>query len=187
MAADLVTTEEIANGAVTTPKLAADSVVGGKILNETVSGPDIKNDSVGGADVRDGSIGGIDVANGSLTGQDINLFNDNQCNGETVQGTAIVNADPAVPTEYTTNWIGYAHSCMGFVVKVKRFSVGLYGVNFGFGHPSKLALVTPVANPGAPVVPAYAMVGDLGLGDFVVALRDRDGNAVDVDFQIMTY
>jgi len=52
MAADLVTTGDIANGAVTRPKLAANSVVSGKIENGTVSGADLKNASVGTADLK---------------------------------------------------------------------------------------------------------------------------------------
>ena len=36
MAADLVTTGDIANGAVTRPKLAADSVVSTKIVNDSI-------------------------------------------------------------------------------------------------------------------------------------------------------
>lgn len=51
MAAELVTTGDIANGAVTQPKLAADSVVGGKIVNESVTGVDIRNGTIGAADV----------------------------------------------------------------------------------------------------------------------------------------
>jgi len=51
MAAELVTTGDIANGAVTQPKLAADSVVGGKIVNESVTGVDIKDGTIGAADV----------------------------------------------------------------------------------------------------------------------------------------
>ncbi|WP_183101043.1 hypothetical protein [Nocardioides pelophilus] len=71
MAADLVTTGEIANGAVTQPKLAADSVVGGKILNETVTGVDIKNGAVGSGDLTDGSVAGVDVKNGSIEAVDL--------------------------------------------------------------------------------------------------------------------
>lgn len=71
MAADLVTTGEIANGAVTQPKLAADSVVSGKILNESVSGVDIKNGTVGSADLLDGSVSGVDVRNGSIEAVDL--------------------------------------------------------------------------------------------------------------------
>ena len=51
VAADLVTTDEIANGAVTRPKLARDSVVTGKILNGSIVGADIKDHSVGSADL----------------------------------------------------------------------------------------------------------------------------------------
>jgi len=57
IAADLVTTSDIANGAVTQPKLAADSVVGGKIANESVAGTDIKNGTVGNADLADAAKG----------------------------------------------------------------------------------------------------------------------------------
>ena len=57
MAADLVTTADIANGAVTTTKLAADSVVSGKIANETVTGADLKNGTVGNADLADSAKG----------------------------------------------------------------------------------------------------------------------------------
>lgn len=71
IAADLVTTGEIANGAVTQPKLAADSVAGGKILNETVTGVDIKNGAVGSGDLTDGSVSGLDIRNGSIEDADL--------------------------------------------------------------------------------------------------------------------
>lgn len=57
MAADLVTTADIANGAVTTPKLAADSVVTGKIDNETIQGTDIRNGTVRDADLAESAKG----------------------------------------------------------------------------------------------------------------------------------
>lgn len=51
IAAELVNTADIANGAVTQPKLGADSVVSGKILNETIGGVDVKNGSITPVDV----------------------------------------------------------------------------------------------------------------------------------------
>jgi hypothetical protein len=57
MAAALVTTDQIANGAVTRPKLAADSVDGAKVVNEALTGADIKNGTINPAELADAAKG----------------------------------------------------------------------------------------------------------------------------------
>ena len=171
MAADLVTTADIANGAVTRPKLAVDSVVSAKVLNDSITASDIK----------DGTVGTGDIKNGSVKGEDLNLFNDNQCTGETVQATAIVNADPAVPDVSTTDWIGYVHSCSGEEVRMWRPALGTYLVDFGVSNPSRLAVVSTVD----PAVTAG--VENVSNGLFRVKLTDREGTFSDTDFTILAY
>lgn len=169
MAAGLVKTSDIADGAVTRPKLAANSVNSGKVANESLTSADLKN--------------------GGINGSDLNLFNDSQCTGETVQGTAIINADPAVPDDYTTNWIGYPHSCTGQPVMVKRTGKGFYWVNFGSSSPSRLAVVSGTINVdtfGFPnVVAGVSYSGSPGR--FVVQIVGMDGSNVDSDFTILVY
>jgi len=53
MAAELVGTADIANGAVTAPKLAADSVTTSKIVDDTITRNDIKEGTITGTEVAD--------------------------------------------------------------------------------------------------------------------------------------
>jgi hypothetical protein len=105
MAAALVTTDQIANGAVTTPKLAVDSVDGRRILNESVTGADLKNstvlkgdlapNSVNGPRVTNESLTGAEVKNGTIGNADLGL---NSVNGATVTDGSLTVADLASDT-----------------------------------------------------------------------------------------
>jgi hypothetical protein len=220
MAADLVTTAEIANGAVTQPKLAADSVVSGKILNESINGSDIKNGAVTGKDVLDdtitsadihsinssdielgslagplfeeGAVGSYEIANGSIKGDDLNLFNDNQCTGETVQGTALIDTHPSMPYQWTTSYVAYGHSCTGATVRVRRAAEGVYVVDFGDTFPGRLAVIQ-VTGPYAGPVPTFTVKHSEN-GQFVVEQRYPyddsvfEGQWIDaMDFAILVY
>jgi len=95
MAAALVTTDQIANGAITTPKLAPDSVIGSKILKESVTGGDIKNGTVGTGDLGINSVNTTRVKDGSLIAAD---FGPNSVNGTHVTDGSLTVADLASDT-----------------------------------------------------------------------------------------
>jgi uncharacterized protein YjbI with pentapeptide repeats len=154
-------------------------LTGADIANESITGADVINGSVGGADVQDGNLTGADLADGSITGADVNLFNDNLCTLETVLGTAIVNADPAVPSDFTTSWLGWQHSCSGNPVRVKRFAKGWYEVDFG--SPARLAMATLGESAG------FISARNTAAGQFTVLVFDDSGFYQDYDFSILAY
>lgn len=154
-------------------------------VNGTLTTYDIQNQTIHDADLAPSSVTGAKVADGSLTGADIDLFNDNRCNAETVEGTALINADPAVPNTYTTAWIGYPHSCSGQDVQVRRVGTGEYAVSFGASNPARLAVVTQnVANGVASALIAVE-AGPAGL--FYVRTTRVNGSYADVDFTITVF
>jgi len=179
---------DVKDGTLTTTDIYDGTVRSADVKDETLTGSDIADGTVGGADIADGTLNSADVANGSLTGEDINLFNDNQCNGETVQGTAVVNADAAVPASFTTNWLGWQHSCSGEPVQVRRDFVGRYQVNFGSSNPARLAVAT-VADANA-LSNTTIRVRNIAAGWFQVELwsaYDAGPRLVDADFTILAY
>lgn len=174
-----VFSDDIVDGTVTTLDVARNSLITS----------DIRDNSLASRDVEDGTLAGADVADGSITGKDINLFDDSLCTGETILGTAVINADPLVPDFFTPNWVGYQHSCSGQTVLVNRAAQGVYYVDFGSQNPAKLAVVSPTALPGVFTERAFASVGSYEAepGEFIVELFDVNGNRVDRDFQILAY
>ncbi len=152
------------------------------IQDDTIGTDDIRDSSLGTADIADGGVTGDDVSNGSLTGADIDLFNDNACSGETILGTALINADPAVPYTETTAWIGYPHSCSGQSVLVRRQGVGQYIVRFA-GSPARLAVATS-SKDGTMV----SITNTVNPGEFfIISRKVSDGWLVDEDFTVLAY
>ncbi len=161
----------------------ADASLTSADIDESLNSGDIYNGSLTGNDVHDGSLTGADVADGSLTGWDVNLFNDDHCSGETVQGTAAINGDPLVPSTFNSDWVGWAHSCSGAQVEVARFGVGEYVVDFD--NPARLAVATPSVLNNQSV---GISIENFGVGSFRVRLWDGyTGYAVDSDFSILAY
>lgn len=154
-------------------------------VNGTLTTYDIQNQTIHDADLAPSSVTGAKVADGSLTGADIDLFNDNRCNAETVEGTALINADPAVPDTFTSNWIGYPHSCSGEPVLVRRKVIGTYIVSFGPNNPARLAQVT--RSEDGSLVRAFLSVQPRGPGEFEVTVVDKDLILRDTDFSIQVY
>jgi hypothetical protein len=170
-----VFSDDIVDGTVTSLDVAKNSLITS----------DIKDNSIASRDVADGTLNSADVANAGLTGEDINLTNDNQCNGETVWGTAVVNADAAVPDTFTTDWVGWQHSCSGQPVRVRRTGFGTYDLDFG--SPARLAVVSP-NDYGQDIIG----VRNTGPGQFhvtVTTYRFDIGapQSADHDFSILTY
>ncbi len=99
-------------------------------------------------------------------------------------GTAAINADPAVPSTYNSDWVGWAHSCTGEQVRVARFGKGQYKVDFGDSSPAQLAIASASVPNGAP---AGITVSNYDVGTFTVFLHDGSGHEVDADFSILAY
>ena len=73
MAAELVGTADIANGAVTAPKLAADSVTTSKIVDDTITRNDIREGTITGAEVADLEWHNFNLLNGWVSANGVGL------------------------------------------------------------------------------------------------------------------
>ncbi len=171
---------DVKDGTITTTDIYDGTVRGTDVKNETLTAADLAAGTVGSSEIADGTINSADVANGGLTGADIDLTNDNQCNGETVQGTALVDADPNVPNAFTTNWLAWQHSCSGAQVEVRRVGIGWYELDFH--SPSRLAVAT-----GGPANLAFASTANTVAGQFYVYVSDASGAPQDYDFTVLAY
>lgn len=180
-----LTSEDIAYGTITSGDIGEAEVHSWNVQDGSLHGRDLLNGSIRGEDIQDGNLTGLEVADGSITGADIELFNDNRCTLETLLGTALINADPAVPSTLTTDWIGYGHSCSGGSVQVKRASAGQYLVVFN-GNPARLAMVTENQCCGG-IATAVVSVESVLPGQFLVQTRNLNGAHVDVDFTIAAF
>jgi hypothetical protein len=189
-----IITSDIKDGSIGSRDIADDGIASADIANGTIGSWDVADGTIGGVDIidgditsvdlADGSIGSADVANGSIKGEDLDLYGDNQCSGETVQGTAFVNGDPAVPNTFTTNWLNWQHSCSGAQVRVQRVYRGKYVLDFG--SPTRSA----VATLGEGGNRASIIVRNTAPGVFEVLLWDElNGQAYlsDYDFSILAY
>jgi hypothetical protein len=174
---------DIADGSIAGVDVANGSLSGYDVADGTIRSSDLDVGSVTGAEVNDGTLTGADVSNGSLNGDDIDLFNDHRCTIEALLGTALINADPAVPSTYTTDWIGYPHSCSGETVQVRRVAAGGYSITFGGNNPARLAVVTQNTSGGAQAS-AVISVEALDPGQFYVQTK-VNGSYADVDFTIV--
>jgi hypothetical protein len=187
-----VFTDDIVSNAVTSTKIADGTIGGIDVRDGGITNVDIRDGSVGSADMLDGSVSSVDVRDGSLTGADIDLFNDNTCNLETILGTAIINADIAVPDTYNSDWLGWAHSCTGEPVQVRRLSAhegspGQYYVRFGANNPARLAMAT-INSPSVSLRDeGFITVINVGPGEFYVATVNNNRVGVDRDFSILAY
>ena len=185
MADESLTGGDIANDSITRFDIGQGQVDGYNLLNGTIADDDLGFGSVRSDAIANGTITGGDIADGTITGADINLFNDNRCTLEALMGTALINADPAVPSTYTTDWIGYPHSCSGQTVQVRRATAGNYSITFGGGNPARLAVVTQNTCCGAQAS-AVISVEALGPGQFFVQTK-VNGSYADVDFTILVF
>lgn len=201
-----IITSDVKDGSIASRDIADESIGNSDISDGTIGSADIANLSVGSADIGDsavdgyhiadgsvstnevanGSVGGIDIADGSIKGEDLNLFNDNQCTGETVQGTAFIDVEENMPYTYTTSGVYYGHSCSGEPVRVK-FKSGntVLLVSFGASNPARLAMVTSR-------VGIYQMSAEAeGPGEFRVSVTPLcncgTGIVGDFDFSILAY
>ncbi len=181
-----ITGGDIAYDSITGFEVAGGTIDGYNIANSSLDDRDIADGSLTGLDVKDGTVAGADIADGSINGNDIDLFNDNRCTLETLLGTALINADPAVPSTYTTAWIGYPHSCSGGTVRVRRAGAGNYVVDFGTSNPARLAVVTENTANGA-IASTVISVESFSPGVFYVQTRNINGSFADVDFTIMVF
>jgi hypothetical protein len=180
-----VITSDIKDNSIASRDIADGTITGPDVGDRTITSANVDDETLTGFNITDGSIYSREIADGSINGNDIDLFNDNRCTLETLLGTAQVNADPAVPSTNTTNWISYPHSCSGQQVQVRRVAAGNYSVEFGNGNPARLAEVTENTSNGAQAS-AVISVEALATGQFYIQTK-VNGSYADVDFTIVVF